>query len=89
MHQVVHILVAILILALFVAIIIKMHIADVNATDKPEVKVCHTTCAYVNLRDGKVRTVEPGFAEFCIEGLFNKLTADGAQSRLHLQPEPV
>jgi hypothetical protein len=89
MHQFLHILVVVSILALFVAIIINLHLADVRATDKPEVKVCHASCAYVELSTGKVRTVEPGFAEFCLEGLMNKFTTDGSPSRLHLQSEPV
>lgn len=89
MHHYAHILVVVLIFAAFVGLILKAHNADVKAHEPARAPVCHSSCAYTNLLTGKVREVEPGFVEFCIEGAINKLTVDGSKSRLHLQPEPV
>jgi Zn finger protein HypA/HybF involved in hydrogenase expression len=89
MHHYAHAIFAVLLLAVFIGVILKLHLADVASTAPKEVAPCHKTCAYVNLLTGEVRTVEPGFVEFCIEGLLNKVTTNGAKSRLHLQPEPV
>lgn len=89
MHAIAHILPAVLVLGLFVAIVVKMHLADSRSTDKPEVKVAHKTCAFVDLSNGKERTVEPGFADFFVYSFANALTLDDRKSRIHLKPEPV
>jgi hypothetical protein len=89
MHHYAHILVAVLIFAGFIALILKAHNADVKAHEPARAPVCHSSCAFTDLKTGHVRTVEPGFMDFCIEGLVNKLTTDGSPSRIHLKPEPV
>ena len=57
MHHYAHILVAVLIFAGFIALILKAHSADVKAHEPARAPVCHSSCAFTDLKTGHVRTV--------------------------------